>query len=251
MTDLFREIEEDLRRDQVKQLWEKYGIYVVGLAAAIVLVAAIVVGWRSYQLSKSEAASARYDAIVAAAAKQKPEETARQFGDFATTAPSGYAALAKLRQAAALLDAGDRKGAVAVYDSIAGSSDGTAIMRDMARIKAGILLVDTASYDEMKKRMEPVLGADDPWRHNAHELVGLAAWKAGKYVEAEKEFDAIVNDPQASAGLRDRAHVMQALIAPHLPAPADNAAKATGAAPLAAGANKAGAADAAAGKKPE
>jgi hypothetical protein len=251
LTDLFREIEEDLRRDQVKQLWEKYGIYVVGLAVAIVLVAAIIVGWRSYQLSKSEAASARYDAIVTAATKQKPEETAKQFGDFAATAPSGYAALAKLRQAAALLEAGDRKGAVAIYDSIADSSEGSPILRGMARVKAGLLLVDTVSYDEMKKRMEPVLGAEDPWRHNAHELVGLAAWKAGKYAEAEKEFDAIVNDPQASSGLRDRAHVMQALIAPHLPPPADKADAATGAAPMAAGANNAGAADAAAGKKPE
>jgi hypothetical protein len=251
LTDLFREIEEDLRRDQVKQLWEKYGIYVVGLAVAIVLAAAVIVGWRAYERSRNEAASAGYDAIVAAAASQKPEETAKAFADFAATAPGGYATLAKLRQAAALLEANDRKGAVAVYDAIANGSGGTSIMRDMARVKAGLLLADTISYDEMKSRMAAVSDADNPWRANAHELVGLAAWKAGKYAEAETEFDAIVNDAQASPGLRDRAHVMQALLAPHLPPPAEKVGAATGAAPTAAGANTAGAADAAAGKKPE
>ncbi len=251
MTDLFREIEEDLRRDQVKELWEKYGIYVVGLALAIVLGAAVIVGWRSYQQSRSEAASARYDELVAASATQKPEEVAKAFGEFAQKAPAGYAGLATLRQAAALLDAGDRKGAVAVYDAFAAGSNGPAIMRDMARVKAGLLVADTASYDEMKSRLAPVLGDDNPWRNNARELVGLAAWKAGKFAEAETYFDAIVGDPQASGGLRDRAHVMQALLAPHLPPPADKADAATGAAPKAAGANTAGAANAAAGSKPE
>jgi hypothetical protein len=251
LTDLFREIEEDLRRDQVKQLWEKYGIYVVGLAVAIILVAAAIVGWRAYERSRDEAASAHYDAIVAASAKEKPEEAAKAFGDFAATAPSGYASLAKLRQAAALLDAGDRKGAVAVYDALADGSGGSPLVRGMARVKAGLLVADTASYDEMKSRMAPISGADNPWRNNARELVGLAAWKSGKYVEAEAQFDAIVNDPQASAGLRDRAHVMQALLAPHLPPPADKADAAMEAAPRTAGANNAGAADAAAGQKPE
>ncbi|MCE9651061.1 MAG: tetratricopeptide repeat protein [Parvibaculum sp.] len=219
MTDLFSEIEQDLRREQASKLWEKYGIYLAGAAVAIVLVAAAIVGWRAWQTSRNEAASARFDEIVAEAAKQKPEEAAKTFGDFAAGTTSGYAAMARMHQAASLTQSGDTKGAVAVYDEIAGQSGLSGIVQDMARIKAGLLLVDTASYDDMNARLASLDETDNPWRNNARELLGLAAYKSGKYAEAETNFSAIVADPSSTAGLRDRAHVMQALIAPHLPRP--------------------------------
>lgn len=220
MTDLFREIEEDIRRDQLNKLWEKYGIYLVGLAVGIVLVAAAIVGWRAWERSKSAAASATYSELVTKAEGEKPAEAAAAFGEFAEHAPSGYAALARLRQAGLLVDAGDTKGAVAVYDTLAARSSAPDVFRDMARVKAALLLLDQSTYDDMKARLGSVDVAGNAWRNNAREILGLAAWKAGKYAEAGAYFDAIVGDSEASAGLRDRAHVMQAVIAPHLPRPA-------------------------------
>lgn len=220
MTDLFREIEEDIRRDQLNKLWEKYGIYLVGLAVGIVLVAAAIVGWRAWERSKNAAASATYSELVTKAEGEKPAEAAAAFGEFAERAPSGYAALARLRQAGLLVDAGDTKGAVAVYDALAARSSAPDVFRDMARVKAALLLLDQSNYEDMKARLGSVDVAGNAWRNNAREILGLAAWKAGKFAEAGAYFDAIVGDSEASAGLRDRAHVMQAVIVPHLPRPA-------------------------------
>ncbi len=122
MTDLFSEIEQDLRREQASKLWEKYGIYVAGAAVAIILVASAVIGWRAWEKSRNEAASTRFDAVIAEAVKQKPEEAAKTLGDFAGSATSGYAAMARMHQAAFLSESGDNKGAVAVYDEVAGQS---------------------------------------------------------------------------------------------------------------------------------
>jgi hypothetical protein len=232
LTDLFREVEEDLRRERLKQLWDKYGVYVAGLALGIVLAASIIVGWQAWQRSRSETASTRYEELVAQAAKETPAEAAVTLGKFAESAPAGYAALARLRQAAALVEAGDAKEAAKVYDEIAASSGAAPILRGMATIKGSLILLDTLGYDEMKTRLAPLKAADSPWRASAHEISGLSAYKAGKYAEAQADFDAIVNDPGASAGLRDRAHVMQALIAPLLPAAkAADEGKTTDAAP--------------------
>lgn len=219
MTDLFREIEEDIRRDRLNGLWEKYGIYVVGLAVGIVLTAALVVGWRAWERSRDEAASARYNEVVVKAASEKPAEAAATFAAFAKDARPGYATLAELRQANLLVEAGDTKGAVAVYDAIAANTAAPDVLRGMARIKAALLVVDELSYDDLRARIGDLDDAGNAWRGNARELLGLAAWKAGKYAEAAPYFDAIVNDNEASAGLRDRAHVMQAVLAPHLPKP--------------------------------
>jgi hypothetical protein len=226
LTDLFSEIEQDLRREQAKQLWEKYGIYLAGLALAIILVASAIVGWRAWEKSRNEAASTRYDEILLQATKQKPEEAAKTLGDFAAGTTSGYAAMARMHQAAFLAEAGDVKGAVAAYDEIIAQSGLSDMIRGLAKIKAALLLVDTASYDEMNARLASLDETDSPWRNNARELLGLSAYKAGKYAEAAVSFDAIVADPSSSAGLRDRAHVMQALLAPHLPRPDDKKAAA-------------------------
>ena len=220
MTDLFSEIEQDLRREQVSKLWEKYGIYVVGLAVGIVVAAAIVVGWRAWRTSQAEASSAKYDAVMALAATQKPEEAAAALDAFAKDATKGYAALARMQQAGELIKAGDKKGALAALDEIANNSSLSPVLRGMARIKAGLILVDTATYDEMDARMAPLDESGNIWRNNARELLGLSAYKAKKYSEAEANFAAIVGDSSSSSGLRDRAHVMQALLAPYLLTPA-------------------------------
>lgn len=244
MTDLFREIEEDLRRDRLKQLWEKYGIYLVGIAVGIVVVASAFVGWRAWERSRNEEASAHYSEIVEQAAKEEPAKAAAAFGAFAASAPSGYAALAHLRQAGALVEAGDTKGAVAAFDALAETSSAPQMLRDMARVKAALLLVDTASYDDIKGRIASLNDAESAWRNSAREVLGLSAYKAGKYQEAQGYFDAIVSDATVSAGLRDRAHVMLALIAPHVPKPASEAKPAAGGTPSAP--NNAAPADAAA-----
>ena len=217
MTDLFREVEEDLRREQFSKLWEKYGIYVIGTAVAIVLIVAAFVGWRAWSHSKAVEASAQYEALVAEIAEANPAESAAAFAEFADGASGGYAVLARLAQADRLLAAGDRDGALAAYEAVAADSAAPEIVRGMATVKAGLLLVDTLSLDDMRARVVPINREASPWRSNALELIALAAIREGKWAEADANAKLIIADQTTPPGLRDRAHVIQALAAPHLP----------------------------------
>ncbi|MBO6633582.1 tetratricopeptide repeat protein [Parvibaculum sp.] len=227
MTDLFREVEEDLRREQFSKLWEKYGIFVIGAAVAIVLVVAAIVGWRAWSHSSSVEASARYDELVASLQEDvPPEEAAAAFDKFAAETGGGYETLARLQQADRLLEAGERDAALAVYEEVAnGASLG--LVRGMATIKAGLIVVDTASYDDMKARMASVMSEESPWHGNALELLALVAMREGAWTEADGYVKRIIANPASPSGLRDRAHVIQALAAPHLPQPAAPADTAT------------------------
>ena len=219
MSDIFREVEEDLRREELRKIWDKYGIYVVGLALGIVLVTAAVVGWRAYSLSEAEEASLAYEAALAEA-EETPEAAAEKLAALAEESPAGYAALAQLRRAAALAEEGDRQGAISVYEQLASNSAAGEIIQELAQIKAASLLIGNASHDDIRLRLVGLTGEGKPWRNLARELLGLSAYKAGEYAEARSLFQEITRDNTATPGLRDRAHVMIALISPKIAAEA-------------------------------
>lgn len=222
MSDIFREVEQDLRRERASRLWEKYGIYVIGLAVAIVVGAAAIIGWQEWRISVNEAASDRYDEVVAAAQKEKPAEAVAMLKQFADDNSGGYAVLARLQEADALMEAGKTEEAVKAFEAVASDSDATEIVRGMASIKAMLLTLDKASLDDVKARMMPLVEARSPWASNAQELMGLAAYRAGDYQFANEQFQAILESQSIPPGMRDRAHVMQAVLAPYLDTAAGN-----------------------------
>jgi len=216
LADIFREVDDDLRRDSAQQLWDKYGIYLIALAVGIIAVTSAVVGWNSYQRSIAEQAA---QAFITAEAEASVEgaDAAAIFAELAEGVPSGYAALAQLRSAASLTEAGNIDAAIEVYEAIIGDSGAESILRDLARVKSGTLLVGRTSYDDLAGRLLPLTGAEEPWRNPAREVLGLGAYREQKYPQAHILFQEIVDDPTSTPGVRDRAHIMIALIEPHLP----------------------------------
>lgn len=218
MTDLFREVEEDLRREHFNKLWQKYGVYVLGLALAIVILAGGIAGWRAWTHSARVEASARFQELLAEAEKaETPQAAAAAFAEFAADTTNGYEVLARFHQVDRHLAAGETDQARAAFEAVANDGAAPDILRGMATIKAGLLLVDNLSHDDMKARMASVMKDGSPWRPHALELLALSAMREGAWSEANANAAAIIANPLSPAGLRDRAYVIQALAAPHLP----------------------------------
>lgn len=217
MTDIFREVEEDLRHDKYKKLWDRFGLYLIGGAVLVVATTSAVVGWGAYRQSQAEQGSAVYTQAVRDAEGMTASDVAAHFRKAAHELPAGYRGLARLREAAALAEAGDWATAVAIYDDIAAGSEMDEVLRGLAAIKAGVLLLDVADIGEMRTRLGGMAEKTSPWRNAARELLGFAHYRARNYEAAKVRFDEIIADPVASAGLRDRAHVALAILAPLMP----------------------------------
>jgi hypothetical protein len=226
MADIFREVDEDVRTDQLKRLWSKYSIVVFGLAAAIVVGTAIFVFLRHEHQSRADAAGAAFEAAQALSAAKKPEEAAAAFEDLAKTAPHGYQTLARLRDAEERAGF-DRIAAVKELDALGADASVDSLLRDVARLRAGMLRLDEADKAELEQRLTPLL--DGPFRHSARELLGLAALKRGDLESAGKWFDQLVVDPNAPENMRQQVNAFLSLVrgggkvqpaAPATPAPA-------------------------------
>ena len=214
-----REIDEELRRDRLMKLWERYGGYAVG--AALLLVAATG-GWRAwewYQAREATKAGAFFEQALALADSGKPAEGEAQLSAFLKDAPAGYQLLARFRLAAEI---GERDAAagVAAYDAIAVDGSVDSALRDLARIRAALLLVDTAPVSEIQQRVENLGVAGAPFRHSAKEILGLARFRAGERDAARAIFAELIADPATPSALKNRAQIMHALVADGINAPA-------------------------------
>lgn len=213
MSELFDEVDEEVRREQLKKLWDNYSLYFIAL---MVLVVAAVGGWRGYQYleaKKAAEAGAVFEKAVELSEQGKHAEAETAFADLAAKAPSGYRTLARLRTAAEI-SARDAKAAAKMYDDIAADSSLGSEWRDLARIRAAGLLVDSASYADIQQRLESSAGPKSTFRHSARELLALSAWRNNDMTAARKWVDAIAEDGETPPGLRSRAEALQALLPP-------------------------------------
>ena len=137
---------------------------------------------------------------------------AAAFAQLAPDAGGGYAALAQLQAAANLVGAGDVDGAIATYDRLAADRSADRILRDLGALLAVVHSFDRTDTAELERRLEPLLGNDNPWRYSARELAALAAYKAGNLTEARDGFAALVDDTTAPRGVRERSAELLAAI---------------------------------------
>ena len=210
MSDIFREIDEEVRREQLMKLWERYGTWLI---AACVVVILAVAGWRIYEWQQNEkaaAAGAKFEAAVALANEGKTNEAEEAFARIAGDGTASYRVLAKLREAGEQARQ-DPKAAVAAYDQLAADGSIGQVFQDLAALRAGTLLVDTASYADLKQRLEPLTAPNRAFRHSARITLALSAWRANDIAAMRQWSDMILADAETPSGARGQAQMLLAL----------------------------------------
>jgi hypothetical protein len=211
VADIFHEVDEEVRREQLKKLWDRYSIYLIVLA---VLIVAGMAGWRGYEYwiaKKAGAAGAEFEAAIALSEEGKRAEAEAAFAKVAAEAPAGYRVLARMRAAGAVAQSKPAD-AVKAYDEISADASLGTIWQDLAAVRAGLLLVDTAPLADMRRRLDPVAEPTRSFRHTARELLALSAWRNHDVSAARKYIDMIAGDAESPIGVRARADVLSALI---------------------------------------
>lgn len=211
--DIFREVEEDIRREEFARLWDKYGLIVLVAALAIVLGVAGANGWRWWQNKQAAETGAIYSRAATLIEEGKAEEAQRELNRVLDEGSGGYRLMARMRLAALDASKGRTDEAVSVYDALSNNPTADEMLRGLARVEAAMLRVDRASWDEMKGRLDQLNTPENPWRHSAKELLGLSAYRTGKSAEAERLFGELTSDSEAPGGLKQRAEKMLALLA--------------------------------------
>lgn len=212
-----KEVEEDLQRERMQKFWKDYGTFILLGCVALVLGVAGYKYLEARRIAAAEATSRVFSEGVraltpakGAAADAKPDT---KLLASLTSNPGSYGTLAKLRLAAADAAAGETSKAVAAYDMLAAQAGIDPLLADYARLQSAMLTIDTASWTDVQNRVNTLTGDDNPWRHAARELLGMAAFKAGKFDEAKVQLSRLLADPSTPRSISERVGLVLADIA--------------------------------------
>ncbi|MGR6468736.1 tetratricopeptide repeat protein [Rhizobium sp. PAMB 3182] len=208
-----REVNEELRSDQMRAVWRRFGRIIVALAVLVVVGTAAYRGYEYWADSRASRSGDQFLAALQLADQDKLDEAKKALADLEANGSGSYPILSKMRAASLMAQQGDKKGAIDAFTAIGKDDAVPEAIRSAAKLRAGWLLVETGTYDQVSGEVEVLAVAGNAFRHSARELLGLAAFKAGDYGKAKEWFDAIENDNETPANVANRAKMLLGVIA--------------------------------------
>jgi hypothetical protein len=209
MSDIFHEVDEDVRRDKAADLWRRFQTPIFVIAFLIVAATGAYSYFQSKRQQAAETANARFEAAVALADEGKTAEAAAAFDALAREAPPGYAALARIRAAEARPD---RAQALAELNAIAEDQKVDKLNQQVALLRAALLVIESGDREKMERALGPMMTSDGVFRFSAQEWNGLDALANDDFDEAERVFEQVLANPDAPQSMRQRASAYRGLL---------------------------------------
>ncbi len=210
---LLREVEEEIRREQMQKIWERYNVLILGGAALIVLAVGGYKLLENRRITEAEARGAEFTAAVQLSNDKKTDEAVAAFQKIANSGSSGVASLAKLHIAGAQLKAGKTDDALAAFEGLANDASADQLLKNYAQLQVATLKMSTSDFTDIQNRLTPLAAESSPFRTSANELLGIAAFKAGNLEIARKHLEPLLIDPAASQAIQERIKIILAEIA--------------------------------------
>lgn len=214
-----REVDDELRRDQLTTLWQRYG-RLAAMAIGLLLVAlAAFLWWRAEGVKKAEAHSEAMSVAMADIQANRKADAEKKLAAIAADSDGGYRASASFAQAALVAGRGDTKAALAIYAKIAADGDAPQPYRDLALIRQTAIEYDSLKPAQIIERLKPLTVTGQPWFGTAGEMSAIALLASNRPAEAGKLLAAVSRDEQTPVSIRARAKRLAATLGADVDAP--------------------------------
>jgi hypothetical protein len=200
-----REVDENLRRDQLRDFIKAYGNWLVAGVVLFLAASGGLIWWRQHQVQKAEAQVEQLSGVYSDIGAGKTTQSQQKLDQLSDSGSNAVRASARFARAALAIQQGDTKTAIASYKSIAADSGLPQPYRDAAHVRETALEFDRLQPQEVISRLEPLAKPGEPWFGSAGEMTALALAKQGKRAEAGQLFATIAKDTTVPSAIRNRA----------------------------------------------
>ena len=208
--EIFREVDEEVKRERWLALWNQYGWYMVGLIVFVIASTEAVKGWQSYREARQADLSQRFHIAAQEAAGGDMQGAVAGLEELAEAGNGGYAMIARFRHAALMTENGDPAAAVALYRAIADNDAFEDLYRDLAVLMMAMNSLAAAPVDggDIQTRLAALSDGANPFRHSARELAAALALTRGDKGSAVGLLKSLTDDTETPLGIRRRAAVL-------------------------------------------
>ena len=199
-----REVDENLRRDQLRDILRKNVGAIIGAVVLFLAAAGGFIYWQDYKSKQNAADVDQLAQIFTGLSKGNVDGVAPKLDALSKGTSKGVRASASLGRAAVALQQGDTKLAIDKYKAIAADSSLPQPFRDLALVRQTSLEFDSLKPEDVIARMAPLTKAGEPWFGSAGEMTAMAYLKQGKTADAGKLFAAVARDDKVPDPIRSR-----------------------------------------------
>ncbi|MCK5425938.1 MAG: tetratricopeptide repeat protein, partial [Emcibacter sp.] len=210
--EFIREVDEDLRQKQLTGVWQKYGSYVIAFLIGTILFVAGNVTLKNYNESQYAKVADQYSKVEQSVIANDMGEALKNLATLSDTDVNGYKILAAFKEADIELEQGNQEKAIAALDKLVNAAGVDKVYRDLASLKAAMIALDSASYDDIKSRLAPLTIEGNAWKYIAKELLAMSALLSGNAEEAKNLLTQLEQDLEAPDDVKNRAKDFKSVI---------------------------------------
>jgi len=200
-----REVDENLRRDQLRDFFKKNGSWLIAGVVLFLALSGGMIWWRQHQVQIHAAETEKLAEIYKDIGSGNTSQAPKQLDTLSDSGSKAVSASAKFARAALALQQNDAKQATGIYKSVADDSGMPDPYRHAALIRQTALEFDSLKPEEVIARLAPLAKPGEPWFGTAGEMTALALVKQGKRQEAGQLYAAIAKDNGVPETIRARA----------------------------------------------
>jgi hypothetical protein len=200
-----REVDENLRRDQLRDFAKRYGGWLITGVALFLIASGAFIWWQQHKLQQSENHVEQIAEVFKNIGSGAPGDAPKQLDDLSSSGSKAVRATAMFTRAALAVQQNDLKLATAKYGEIAADSSLPKPYRDVALIRQTALEFDSIPPQEVVSRLQPLVKPGTPWFGTAAEMTALALIKQGQTAQAAQLYAAIAKDRTVPDSIRGRA----------------------------------------------
>jgi hypothetical protein len=201
---LFQEVQEDLERQKLEALWQKYGLWIIVLALGLVVSTASSTAYRSWKADHDQKlTSALLSATQDSLDPAKSIDLLQKFAE--ENAKERLASFALFREGVLALDRDDKAKAIEAFDKVAADTHAEAAFRQMGTLLSVRVQLDSGDPADLSARLQPLTEARAAWSFSAREALAYLALRTGDKGKAKQIFTELSQDARAPQSIRMRA----------------------------------------------
>jgi len=203
LTDAFiQEVDEDVKNDNLKVLWDKYGLLIVAFVVLAVSAAVSFDKLHEWKILRNQNRTQNY--MMATQPQENADDTIAALQQISADNQGIFSDFSKLQIANVLLGENKQEEALAALENIIADKQVNEEVKNIALIKLATYRVDSLDYEKFAELVRPLTEANNSWTPAAQDLLAMSAIKNGNIENAKEIYNGILKIKDLPESFRNR-----------------------------------------------